>query len=85
MYLLYQRSHARGCAVLQFCVGSDGRPVAAAFKVMDCTEDDACSFERVYNEVRRTHTSTSTSTPLSSVRLASTLSADLAPACPAIR
>jgi hypothetical protein len=59
-----------GCAVLQYCYGSGGRPIAAALKVMDCTEDDACSFERVYNEVRRKHTTKSTSTPLSSLRLA---------------
>lgn len=50
-------SHAFVCWVLgpslQLQQAAGGAPLPVALKVMDCNEDDACSFERVYNEVRR--------------------------------
>lgn len=42
-------------ASLQLQQAAGGAPLPVALKVMDCNEDDACSFERVYNEVRRSN------------------------------
>lgn len=37
--------------LLQYYAPDGSAPIAVALKVMDCSQDDACSFERVYNEV----------------------------------
>lgn len=39
--------------LLQYYAPGGSAPMAVALKVMDCSQDDACSFERVYNEVRQ--------------------------------
>lgn len=48
------------CVLLRQYRSPDGSPpMPVALKVIDCSEDDACSFERVYNEVRaETHNHT---------------------------
>lgn len=39
------------CSCLQLRQAGGGAPLPVALKVMECSDDDACSFERVYNEV----------------------------------
>lgn len=45
--------------LLQYRPFDGSPPMPVALKVIDCSEDDACSFERVYNEVHAdTHSGT---------------------------